>query len=261
LANIATSSEGISKDAPLKGKKALVTGASRGIGKEIAIALAKAGADVLINYRSSEAEAGNIAKGLESIGANTWLYQADISKIEQVREMKATVEKHFGKIDILVNNAGINQDKLFMKMDETAWNNVIQVNLNGVYNLTSTFLDHLMDSGNGKILNITSIVGQMGNIGQANYAASKAGVIGMTKSLAKELARYKITVNAIAPGFIATDMVMGIPEKVQEKIIAQIPMRRFGLPEEIAKATVFLVSQDAAYITGHVLNINGGMYI
>ncbi len=244
----------------LEGRKALVTGASRGIGKEIAIALAEAGADVVINYRSSEEEAGKVAKGLEEIGANTWLYPADIGNIKEIREMRSTIEKYFGKIDILINNAGINQDKLFIKMDEEAWNNVIRVNLNGVFNCTSTFLEHLIESGEGKIVNITSIVGQMGNIGQSNYAASKAGVIGMTKSLAKEFARNNITVNAIAPGFIETDMVKGIPDKVKEKVLAQIPMRRFGLPEEIARGVVFLVS-EGSYITGHVLNINGGMYL
>jgi len=245
----------------LEGKRALVTGASRGIGKSIAAALAEAGADVAVNYRSSEEPAELLAKGAEAMGSNTWTYKADIGDLNEVKEMKEVVEKYFGTIDILVNNAGINIDMLFKKMNQESWNKVIQVNLNGVFNCTSTFLEHLMESGHGRIINITSIVGQMGNIGQANYAASKAGVIGMTKSLAKELARNKITVNAIAPGFIETDMVRGIPDEVKEKILAQIPLKRFGMPEEIAKVVVFLASENAAYITGHVLNINGGMYL
>ena len=245
----------------LTGRKALVTGASRGIGKAIAEKLAEEGADVAMNYRSSENEADLVAKDAESVGANTWTYRADISNLDEVREMKNIVEKYFGKIDILINNAGINIDMLFKKMDQESWNKVIKVNLNGAFNSTSTFLDHLLESKYGRIINITSIVGQMGNIGQVNYAASKAGLIGMTKSLAKELARNNITVNAIAPGFIETDMVKVIPDTVKEKVLAQIPMRRFGLPEEIAKAVIYLASDDAAYITGHVLNINGGMYL
>jgi len=245
----------------LEGRKALVTGAARGIGKAIVTRLAQEGADIAVNYRSSEEAADNVAKYAENLGANTWTYQADIGNYQEVFEMKNAVEKYFGKIDLLVNNAGINMDKLFMKMDQESWNKVIQVNLNGVFNCTHTFLDHLMVSKQGRIINITSIVGQMGNIGQVNYAASKAGVIGMTKALAKELSRNNITVNAIAPGFIETDMVAGIPDKVKEKILLQIPLRRFGAPEEIAKAAVFLASEDAAYITGHVLNVNGGMYI
>jgi 3-oxoacyl-[acyl-carrier protein] reductase len=245
----------------LLGKKALVTGASMGIGKAIARALAEAGADVAVNYRSHEEPAETLAKDVEIMGSRTWTYQADISDINEVREMKSVIEKYFGNIDILVNNAGINIDMLFKKMDQESWNRVIQVNLTGVFNCTSTFLEHLMGSRQPRIINITSIVGQMGNIGQANYAASKAGIIGMTKSLAKELARNNITVNAIAPGFIETDMVRGIPDQVKEKILAQIPLGRFGLPEEIAKVVVFLASEDAAYITGHVLNINGGMYL
>ncbi len=245
----------------LTGRKALVTGASRGIGKAIAEKLAEEGADVAMNYRSSEDEADLVAIDAESVGANTWTYRADISNLNEVREMKTIVEKYFGKIDILVNNAGINIDMLFKRMDQESWNKVIQVNLNGAFNCTSTFLDHLLESKHGRIINITSIVGQIGNIGQVNYAASKAGLIGMTKSLAKELARNTITVNAIAPGFIETDMVKLIPDKVKEKVLAQIPMRRFGLPEEIAKAVVYLASDDASYITGHVLNINGGMYL
>lgn len=245
----------------LVGRKALVTGASKGIGKAIATAMAEAGADVAINYRSSDEPAEETAMDAEAKGSNTWTYKADISDFDEVREMKDVVERHFGRIDILVNNAGINVDRLFMKMDRETWNKVIQVNLNGVFNCTNVFLDHLMGSPYGRIINITSIVGQMGNIGQANYAASKAGIIGMTKSLAKELARNKITVNAVAPGFIETDMVLGIPDKVKEKILSQIPLSRFGTPEEIAAVVMFLASDSAAYITGHVLNINGGMYL
>jgi 3-oxoacyl-[acyl-carrier protein] reductase len=245
----------------LKGRHALVTGASRGIGREIALALAREGADVVINYRSSDAHADELAKIVEGLGDRAWVYSADVSSMGQVQEMKKSVEKHMGKVDILVNNAGINRDTLFTKMDEEAWREVFSVNMNGVFNCTKVFLEHLEQSSCPRIINITSIVGQMGNIGQANYAASKAGIIGFTKSLAKELARNKINVNAIAPGFIETDMLSGVPDKVRERIISLIPLRRFGRPEEVAKAVIFLASDDADYITGHVLNVNGGMYL
>lgn len=245
----------------LTGRKALVTGASRGIGKEIALALANEGADVAINFSKSEKDADEVAKYVEDIGSESWVYPADISNYQNVVEMKENIAKYFGKIDILVNNAGINIDKLFTKMSNEDWNKVISVNLTGVFNCTNAFIDQLIESGHGRIINITSIVGQMGNIGQVNYAASKAGIIGMTKALARELARKNVTVNAIAPGFIKTSMVENIPDNVKEKIIAQIPLGRFGLPEEVAKAVIYLASDDAAYITGHVLNINGGMYL
>jgi 3-oxoacyl-[acyl-carrier protein] reductase len=160
--------------------------------------------------------------------------------------MKHSLKKYFGDVDILVNNAGINMDKLFVKMDEEEWDKVISVNLNGVFNCTHAFIESIIQSNHGRIINITSIVGQMGNVGQVNYAASKAGIIGMTKALAKEMARSNTTVNAIAPGFIETDMV---------------PLGRFGRPEEVARAVVYLASDEASYITGHVLNINGGMYL
>jgi 3-oxoacyl-[acyl-carrier protein] reductase len=245
----------------LEGRKALVTGASRGIGKQIAIALANEGADVAINYSKSEKDADEVAKYLEDIGSESWVYPADIGNFENVIEMKDNITKYFGKIDILVNNAGINIDKLFVKMTNEDWNKVITINLTGVFNCTNAFIDQLIESQYGRIINITSIVGQMGNIGQVNYAASKAGIIGMTKSLARELARKKVTVNAIAPGFILTSMVQNIPDEVKEKIIKQIPLGRFGEPEEVARAVIYLTSDDAAYITGHVLNINGGMYL
>lgn len=246
---------------PLRGVKALVTGASRGIGKEIAIALAKAGASVAINYRSSEEGASKVAEKIESLGASCWIYPADISDYNETLKMKNQIEKYFGKIDILVNNAGVNVDKLFVKMDQEAWNQVISVNLNGVFNCCNVFKDDLIESNHGRIINITSIVGQMGNVGQVNYAASKAGIIGLTKALAKEFARNNITVNAVAPGFIETDMLAGVPDKVKEKILLQIPARRFGRPEEVAQAVTYLASEHAAYITGHVLSINGGMYV
>jgi 3-oxoacyl-[acyl-carrier protein] reductase len=245
----------------LRGRKALVTGASKGIGREIAIALASEGADVAINYRSNELEADEVASWLEGMGVNTWVYPADVSDMDSVKEMKRCLKKYFGDIDILVNNAGINLDRLFVKMDQKTWDKVISVNLTGVFNCTNSFIDTIMESPSGRVINITSIVGQMGNIGQVNYAASKAGIIGMTKALAKEMARKGITVNAIAPGFIETDMVKGIPDNVKEKILGQVPLGRFGRPEEVAKAVVYLASDDASYITGHVLNINGGMYL
>ena len=246
---------------PLHGLKALVTGASRGIGKEIALALAEAGASVAINYRSSEEGAAEVAKKIEELGVSSWIYPADISDYNETVKMKEQIEKYFGKIDILVNNAGVNVDKLFVNMDQNTWNRVISVNLNGVFNCCNVFKEDLMESNHGRIINITSIVGQMGNVGQVNYAASKAGIIGLTKALAKEFARNSITVNAIAPGFIETDMLLGVPDKVKEKLLTQIPARRFGRPEEVAQAVTYLASHNAAYITGHVLNINGGMYV
>ena len=245
----------------LHGLKALVTGASRGFGKEIAIALAEAGANVAINYRSSEEGASSVAQTIESLGVSTWIYPADISDYNETVKMKEQIEKYFGKIDILVNNAGVNVDKLFVKMDQEAWSKVISVNLNGVFNCCNVFKDDLMESKHGRIINITSIVGQMGNVGQVNYAASKAGIIGLTKALAKEFARKGITVNAVAPGFIATDMLAGVPDNIKEKILIQIPANRFGEPGEVAHAVTYLASKEAAYVTGHVLNINGGMYV
>ena len=245
----------------LQGLKALVTGASRGIGKEIAIALAEAAASVAINYRKSETGAATVAQKIEALGVSSWIYPADISDYNETLKMKKQIEKYFGRIDILVNNAGINIDKLFIKMDQQAWNKVISVNLDGVFNCCNVFKEDLMNSKQGRIINITSIVGQMGNIGQVNYAASKAGIIGMTKALAKEFARNNITVNAIAPGFIETDMLAGVPDKVRETILGQIPAKRFGQPDEVAHAVTYLASKKAGYITGHILNINGGMYV
>jgi len=246
---------------PLRGRRALVTGASKGIGHAIALGLAGAGADVVVNYMRNEQMAESLARRIDELGVESWLYPGDVSDIAQMRAMRSQVSRCLGPIDILVNNAGINIDRFFTKMDESAWERVLAVDLSGAFNCTNAFLEDLVRSEHGRVINITSIVGQMGNIGQVNYAAAKAGLIGMTKALAKELARNNVTVNAIAPGFIDTDMVRGIPEHVREKVLAQIPLRRFGLPEEVANAAVFLAGDGAAYITGHVLNINGGMYL
>ncbi|MBI5000686.1 MAG: 3-oxoacyl-[acyl-carrier-protein] reductase [Euryarchaeota archaeon] len=245
----------------LENRNALVTGASRGIGKEIAKAFANQGASVVVNYHTREESADDVATEIEKIGMRTWIFPTDTSNLQEVKKMKGAIEKNFGKIDVLVNNAGINVDKTFAKMTEEDWNKVISVDLTGVFNCTHVFLDHVTESKYGRIINITSIVGQMGNIGQVNYAAAKSGIIGLTKALAREMARKNVTVNAIAPGFIETDMVRNMPDKIKEKVLPTIPMGRFGKPEEVAHACVFLASDMAAYITGQVINVNGGMYM
>jgi 3-oxoacyl-[acyl-carrier protein] reductase len=244
----------------LKGRTALVTGGSRGIGRAVAIALAEEGADVAINYVSSEAAARDVAEYVTSkIGRKAVLAQADVSDYPDTFRMAQDVLGAFGHLDILVNNAGINSDKTFTKMDHASWRKVLGTNLDGVFNCTKVFVDQMLKQGYGRVVNMTSVIGQIGNFGQANYAASKAGVAAFTKSLAKELAGKGVTVNAVAPGFIETEMVTGIPDKVKERLLAQIPLHRFGTPEEVARAVVYIVSSDGDYITGAELSINGGL--
>jgi 3-oxoacyl-[acyl-carrier protein] reductase len=243
----------------LKGRTALVTGGSRGIGRAVAIALADEGADVAINYVSSETAARDVAEHIKKMGRRAILAQADVSDYPDTFRMAQDVLREFGHLDVLVNNAGINSDKTFTKMDHASWRKVLGTNLDGVFNCTKVFIDQMLRQGYGRVVNMTSVIGQIGNFGQANYAASKAGVAAFTKSLAKELAGKGITVNAVAPGFIETEMVTGIPDKVKERLLAQIPLHRFGTAEEVARAVVYIVSSDGDYITGAELSINGGL--
>ena len=243
----------------LKGRTALVTGGSRGIGRAVALALAEEGADVAVNYVSSEAGARDVVDHVKKMGRQAILAQADVSDYPDTFRMAQEVLREFGHLDILVNNAGINSDTTFVKMNHAAWRRVLGTNLDGVFNCTKVFIDQMLGQTYGRIVNMTSVIGQIGNFGQANYAASKAGVAAFTKSLAKELAGKGVTVNAVAPGFIETEMVAGIPDKVKEKLLAQIPLKRFGTAEEVARAVVYIVSSDGDYITGSELSINGGL--
>ncbi len=243
----------------LKGRTALVTGGSRGIGRAVAIALADEGADVAVNYVSSETAARDVAEHIKKMGRRAMLAQADVSDYPDTFRMAQDVVREFGHLDILVNNAGINSDKTFTKMDHASWRKVLGTNLDGVFNCTKVFVDQMLTQGYGRVVNMTSVIGQIGNFGQANYAASKAGVAAFTKSLAKELAGKGVTVNAVAPGFIETEMVASIPDKVKERLLAQIPLHRFGTAEEVARAVVYIVSSDGDYITGAELSINGGL--
>ncbi len=245
----------------LKGRTALVTGASRGIGRAIALALAEEGADVAVNYVSSEAPAKQVVEQIQKMGRRAMLAQADVADYPDTYRMAQDVLREFGHLDILVNNAGITSDKTFVKMDHASWRKVLAINLDGVYNCTKVFIDQMLTQHYGRVVNITSVIGQIGNFGQANYAASKAGVAALTKSLAKELASKNITVNAVAPGFTETDMVDAIPERVKQKLLDQIPMKRFGKCEEVARACVYLCSRDGDYITGAELSINGGLFM
>jgi 3-oxoacyl-[acyl-carrier protein] reductase len=243
----------------LTGRTALVTGGSRGIGRAIALALAEEGADVAVNYVSSEPAARDVIAQIAKTGRRGILAQADVSDFPDTFRMAQDVLKEFGHLDILVNNAGINSDKTFVKMDHASWRKVLSINLDGVFNCTKVFVDQMLKQNYGRVVNITSVIGQIGNFGQANYAASKAGVAAFTKSLAKELAGKGVTVNAVAPGFIETEMVESIPEKVRNRLLDQIPLKRFGSAEEVARAVVYIVSSDGDYITGAEVSINGGL--
>jgi acetoacetyl-CoA reductase len=246
--------------ADLNNKVAIVTGGAKGIGQAITKELAKNGVKVVINYNSSKGSAEKLINELKAEGCEAYAVQADVSDLEQSRKLVEEAVAHFGKVDIVVNNAGITRDSTFKKLSEEDWRTVVDVNLNSVYNTTSAALPHLLESDAGRVINISSIIGQAGGFGQTNYAAAKAGMIGYTKSLALELAKSSVTVNAICPGFIDTEMVQEIPENVREKIVAKIPARRFGQPDEIARGVVFLC-KDGEYITGQQLNINGGLYM
>jgi 3-oxoacyl-[acyl-carrier protein] reductase len=245
----------------LTGRTALVTGASRGIGRAIALCLAGEGADVAVNYLSKKDLAADVVDHIRKMGRKAMLAQADVADYPDTHRMAREVLEEFGHLDILINNAGINSDHTFVKMDQASWQKVLAINLDGPFNCTKVLVDQMIKQGWGRIVNITSVIGQIGNFGQANYAASKAGLAAFSKSLAKELVSKGITVNCVAPGFTETEMVMAIPEKVRMKLLEQIPMKRFGRSEEVARACVYLCSEDGNYITGAELSINGGLFM
>ncbi|MGN8890244.1 3-oxoacyl-[acyl-carrier-protein] reductase [Dysosmobacter sp. HCP28S3_G4] len=241
------------------GKTAVVTGGSRGIGRAVCLELARGGANVVLCYAGSEAAANETAAACEALGAKALAVKCDVADSAQVKAMMDAAVKEFGRIDILVNNAGITRDGLTMMMKEEDFDAVIGANLKGTFLCMKAVSRLMMKQRYGRIVNLSSVVGLRGNAGQVNYAASKAGVIGMTKSLAKELATRGVTVNAVAPGFIETDMTAAMPEAAKTATLASIPMARLGAPEDVAKAVAFLASDDAAYITGQVVRVDGGM--
>ena len=239
---------------------ALVTGSSRGIGRQVALELSSHGAAVILASRSQEASE-TVAESIREQGGVALAVAMDVGEPDQVEGALACVVEQFERVDILVNNAGITRDNLLLRMKEEEWRQVLSVNLDGVFYVTRKVVAGMLRQRYGRVVNITSVVGQMGNPGQANYAASKAGIIGLTKALAREVASRNITVNAIAPGFIETDMTAQMKEQVKDQLKAGIPLKRLGTVEDIASGVLFLASKDAGYITGHVLNINGGMYM
>ena len=245
----------------LENKVALVTGAGRGIGRAIAIALAEEGAEVIVNYNGSEERAKEVKQTIEENGGKASIYKCNVSDFEACETMIREIVKEHGHLDILVNNAGITKDGLIMKMKEEDFDRVLNVNLKGTFNTIRHSARQMLKQRSGKIINISSVSGILGNAGQANYAASKAGVIGLTKTMARELGSRGITVNAIAPGFVDTEMTEVLSEEIRENACKQIILGRFGKPEDIANAAVFLASDKADYITGQVISVDGGMNV
>lgn len=240
-------------------KVILVTGATRGIGKQIAITFAKEGYDIAINYRKENEDLENTKKAIEENGVKCFAVQGDVSSFEDCERFVKEIINEYGKIDVLVNNAGITKDTLLMRMKKEDFESVIDVNLVGTFNVTKNVISYMMKARSGRIINISSVVGVSGNAGQTNYSASKAGIIGFTKSLAKEIASRNILVNAVAPGFIETNMTDVLKDEVKEAISKQIPLNRMGKAEDVANVVKFLASEDSSYITGQVINIDGGM--
>lgn len=255
--------QSLTRDATLlEGKTCVVTGSSRGIGRGIAEALGAAGADVVVNYRSSEEEAQEVIDAIDAVdgeGSGIAL-KGDVTSYEDMQAMAEEVHDVYGEIDVLVNNAGITKDKTFRNMEPEDWQEVVDVNLTGVFNATKAFYEDIYDGDGGRIINISSVVGQQGNYGQANYAATKSGLFGFTRTLAQELSRANATVNCVAPGFTETDMLAEVDDQIQEKICERIPLRRFATVEDIAGIVRFIASDDSAYMTGQVIGINGGMH-
>ncbi len=244
----------------LEGKTALVTGASRGIGRAIAVELAREGARVAVNYQSSDAKANEVVDEIAKFGGHAMLAKANLADAKEARAMVKTVAEEFRHLDILVNNAGITRDSMLRKLSDEAWNEVIHTNLNACFYCTSAAIPIMADQSYGRIVNITSMNGQVAAVGQANYSASKGGIIAFTRTAAMELARSGITVNAVSPGYTETDMFAKVPADIQAQIKAKIPLGRFAQPEEIAKAVIFLVA-DGDYITGQEINVNGGAFM
>lgn len=240
-------------------KVAFITGATRGIGRAIALELAKEGYNIALNYRTENEALETLKKEISELGVECYPVQGDVSKAEDSERMTKEIIEHFEQIDVLVNNAGITKDKLIQRMKEEEFTDVINVNLVGTFNITKNVIKYMTKKRYGKIINISSVVGISGNAGQSNYAASKAGIIGFTKSIAKELASRNITANAVAPGFIKTDMTNVLKDEIKEEIESTIPLKRLGTAEDVAKVVKFLASDDSNYITGQVINVDGGM--
>lgn len=238
---------------------AVVTGGTRGIGKQIILSLAKNGYDIATNYRTENEDLENLINDVKQIGVKIYTHKCDVSNYENAEEFIKNVISEFGQIDVLINNAGITKDGLLMRMKKEDFEDVIDVNLTGTFNITRNVIPYMIKAKKGKIVNVSSVVGVTGNAGQTNYSASKAGIIGFTKSLAKEVASRNITVNAVAPGFIQTKMTDVLKEDVKEEILKQIPLKRFGTTEDVANVIKFLISEESSYITGQVINIDGGM--
>ncbi|MFK3428005.1 3-oxoacyl-[acyl-carrier-protein] reductase [Staphylococcus aureus] len=242
-------------------KSALVTGASRGIGRSIALQLAEEGYNVAVNYAGSKEKAEAVVEEIKAKGVDSFVIQANVADADEVKAMIKEVVSQFGSLDVLVNNAGITRDNLLMRMKEQEWDYVIDTNLKGVFNCIQKATPQMLRQRSGAIINLSSVVGAVGNPGQANYVATKAGVIGLTKSAARELASRGITVNAVAPGFIVSDMTDALSDELKEQMLTQIPLARFGQDTDIANTVAFLASDKAKYITGQTIHVNGGMYM